>query len=90
MPTRFENEFDCTFEVVANVYRSDAQRVHTLGRQPTVSSDVALRIGPELVREAIDFNAERRFVTEEIEGVVAERVLAAELEPIRPEPKDIP
>ncbi len=80
MPTRSKNELNHTFKVIANVRRGDAQRVHTMRRQPIVSPPVPLRIRAELVREAVDLNTERRFVTEEIEGVWPNRVLAAELE----------
>jgi hypothetical protein len=90
LPARFENERDHTFKVVADICRRNAQGFHALRRQPSISTKVALRVVPEIVGRAIDLNARRHFVAEEVESVAINRVLAAELEAVGPEAKHIP
>jgi hypothetical protein len=90
LPTLLDDERDHTFEAIANLGRSDAQRLNALRRQPVISADVPLRVGPKFMREAIDLNAERRFVTKEVESIITERMLPSELETARSESKQVP
>jgi hypothetical protein len=82
-----ENERDHTFEIVAHVYCCDSQCSDALRIQPLIPPPIPLRIGSQLVGEAVDFDAKCRFVTKEVERVRTERMLTAELEAIGPAAK---
>jgi hypothetical protein len=78
------------FKVVPNVVSADAHRFDPRPVNPLIAVRVALRCTFEIVSEAIDLNGQPGRFAEEIENVGSVRVLAAELQSLRAEPKHPP
>jgi hypothetical protein len=74
---------DDAFEIVPNVRRLDSNRPDSSTGKPSISSLIALRICPQLMRQPIYLDRNRRLETEEVEVVGSVLMLLAEFESIR-------
>jgi hypothetical protein len=67
--------------LVLNLEPAEAQDFDAFIRHPGVAGLVSLLAGWRMMRLAIEFDYEHRFVAKKVRGVRAEGVLAAELHP---------
>jgi hypothetical protein len=81
MQQSLANGFDDAFEVSDYIFVHEPHDLVTLQRQPRVAAFVAFVV--DVVRSAVHFHNEFAFEAGEVGDVWADRVLAAELEPIQ-------
>jgi hypothetical protein len=79
-----ENLGQHALQIVPDVHRVNPQCGDTLPRHPTIPRLVALWMIAELMPKAIDLDREQGVMTIEVEHIRSQRMLAAELEAIRP------
>jgi hypothetical protein len=89
--TTFEDkELQHPVQIVQDIARRNAKRTNACLKEPGIAMLIVRRVIAEIVRSAVNLNAQSRLLTIEVEHVRPGGMLSPELQSARPMPEMLP